>query len=194
MRIVLAALLLLLLPVAARAHPHVLIDAHVVLIFDKGRITALQMGWKFDPVYSSSIVQDFDKDKNGALSAKEIAAVEKEAFQDTVKQQYFTYASIDGQPVKWPKATDFKLLTVKDALVYAFRLSFPAPVDPRRQGLKISTYEESFYIDIDIPNEAAVKLTGDGAESCRATLSEDRDNPLLGGVAFPRKIEVTCAP
>ncbi|MBR9972274.1 DUF1007 family protein [Magnetospirillum sulfuroxidans] len=192
MRAALFALALLLVPVAARAHPHVLIDSHLVFLFEAGKIVGLQMGWKFDPVYSGSLVQDFDADKNGALSPTEIASIEKDAFQDTRQFQYFTFADIDGHKVQWPVASDFKVLVHKDALLYAFRLTLPHPVDPRQQKFKVSTYEESFYIDIDIPNAAAVKLIGEGSQGCRAEIGEDKSNPLLGGIAFPKKVDIRC--
>lgn len=192
MRAALFALALLLVPVAARAHPHVLIDSHLIFLFEAGKIIGLQMGWKFDPVYSGSLVQDFDADKNGALSPTEIATIEKDAFQDTRQFQYFTFADIDGQKVQWPIASDFKVLVHKDALLYAFRLTLPQPVDPRKQKLKVSTYEESFYIDIDIPNPAAVKLIGEGSQGCRAEIGQDKSNPLLGGIAFPKKVDIRC--
>lgn len=192
MRAALFAVLMVLAPLAARAHPHVLIDSHLIFLFEHGKVVALQMGWKFDPAYSSALVQDFDADKDGKLSPAEIATIEKEAFQDTRQYQYFTFAQLDGQPVDWPRAGEFKVLAHKDALLYAFRLGFPQPVDPRRQALKVSTYEETFYIDIDIPNDAAVKLVGDGAEGCKAIIGQDKSNPLLGGVAFPKKVEIHC--
>lgn len=187
-------LALLLAPGAAGAHPHVLIDSHAVLIFEAGKVVALQMGWKFDPVYSSTLVQDYDADKNGSLSAAEIAALEKEAFQDTAKSSYFTYAQVAGKAVVWPRAEGFKVMTIKDSLVYAFRLRLPQPVDPRKQGFRVSTYEESYYIDIDFPNDGAVQLTGDGSAGCRARISPDLENKLYGGLVVPKKVEITCDP
>jgi tRNA threonylcarbamoyladenosine biosynthesis protein TsaE len=188
------ALAFALAPSAALAHPHVLIDSHAVVQFDKGKVVALVMGWKFDPVYSSTLVHDYDADKNGSLSPAEIAAMEREAFQDTAKTSYFTYARVDGQPVTWPKATDFKVMTFKDSLVYSFRLELPAPVDPRKQALRFSTYEESYYIDIDFPNGGAVTLTGDGASGCAAKMSPDFENKLYGGIVVPKKVEILCEP
>lgn len=185
---------LLLTPATTQAHPHVMIDAHAVAQFEHGKIVALLIGWKFDPIYSSSLVHDFDKDKNGALSAKEIAALENEAFSDTQPISYLTYAKLDGTPVEWPKATDFKVMTFKDSMVYSFRLAFPKPVDPRTQALKFSTYEDSFYIDIDFPDAGAVKLIGAGSENCRATMSPDPDNSIFGGAVVPKKVEITCDP
>ncbi len=192
MRLGVWLLLALLLPLPAWAHPHVLIDSHIIFLFEKGKVTALQLGWKFDPAFSSSLVQDFDANKDGKLSSDEIAALEKEAFQDTRQYQYFTYASSDGAAISWPIATDFKLLVQKDSLLYAFRLSFPQAVDPRQQALKVSTYEETFYIDIDIPNDSAVRLVGEGSEGCKAVIGADKTNPLLNGIAFPKKVEIIC--
>lgn len=192
MRRVVFAALAMLAPVAAQAHPHVLIDSHAVIQFEAGKIVALQMGWKFDPVYSSSLVQDYDKDKNGKLSAKETAAMEKEAFQDTAQYSYFTYAKVDGAAVQWPRAENFQVMAVGDALVYAFRLRLPQPVDPRAQAFRLSTYEETYYIDIDFPNDAAVRLIGDGAAGCSAKISPDLENKLLGGAVIPKKVEISC--
>lgn len=190
----LAALAMMLAPLPALAHPHVLIDSHVVVIFEAGRITGLQMGWKFDPVYSSSLVQDYDKDKSGSLSAKEIADMEREAFQDTQPYSYFTYAKVDEKPVQWPRAEGFTVMVVQDSLLYGFRLRLPEPVDPRRQAFSLSTYEETYYIDIDFANETAVRLIGDGSDGCRAIMSPDSDNKLYGGIVVPNKVEITCAP
>ena len=194
MRRWLAALAMMLAPLPALAHPHVLIDSHVVVIFEAGRITGLQMGWKFDPVYSSSLVQDYDKDKSGSLSAKEIADMEREAFQDTQPYSYFTYAKVDEKPVQWPRAEGFTVMVVQDSLLYGFRLRLPEPVDPRRQAFSLSTYEETYYIDIDFANETAVRLIGDGSDGCRAIMSPDSDNKLYGGIVVPNKVEITCAP
>ncbi|MCR6630715.1 MAG: DUF1007 family protein [Magnetospirillum sp.] len=187
-------LALLLAPAAASAHPHVLIDSHAIIQFDKGKVVALLMGWKFDPVYSSSLVQDYDADKSGGLSPQEIASLEREAFQDTAQYSYFTYAQVDGKAVSWPKAADFKVLTYKDTLVYSFRLGLPQPVDPRKQAFRFSTYEETYYIDIDFPDDGAVKLIGDGSAGCHAKISPDLDNKLYGGVVVPKKVEITCDP
>ena len=191
-RVLACALALLAAPAAALAHPHVLIDSHVVVQFEGGKITALQMGWKFDPVYSGTLVQDYDADKNATLSAEEIGKMEAEAFQDTAQYSYFTYAKVDGTPLTWPKAGGFKPFALKDALVYSFRLALPTPVDPRRQAFSLSTYEETFYIDIDFANDDAVQLIGDGSAGCRAKILPDLENKLLGGAVVPKKVEITC--
>lgn len=185
-------LLLLLVPGPALAHPHVLVDVHALVEFKDGKIVSLFMGWKFDAVFSASLLQDFDKNKNNRLDPDEMKDLEREAFRDTKPQSHFTYARIDTEPVIWPDATDFKVIAVKDSLLYAFRLPLPRPVDPRKETLSFTTYEETFYIDMDFPTDNAVTINGDGAAGCKATIAPDHGNTIFGGAVTPKRATVTC--
>ncbi|TAN60621.1 MAG: DUF1007 family protein, partial [Magnetospirillum sp.] len=186
------ALLVLLAPLSARAHPHVMVDVHALVEFKDGKIVSLYMGWKFDPIFSSSLFKDFDRNKNGKLDPAEIKDIEREAFHDTREQDHFTYARTGDTPVKWPDATEFKVMGVKDSLLYAFRLHLPQPIDPRQVTFSFTTYEETFYIDMDFPNDKAVTLTGPGSEKCRAIIAPDTGNTIFGGVVTPKRATMTC--
>ncbi len=185
-------LAVLLASTAAWAHPHVLCDVHAVVEFKDGKIVSLFMGWKFDPIFSASLFKDFDKNKNGKLDPSEIKDIEREAFHDTREQDHFTYAKVGDKPVKWPDATDFKVMGVKDSLLYAFRLHLPEPVDPRKVPFSFTTYEETFYIDMDFPDDKAVALTGPGSEHCRVTIAPDTGNTIFGGVVTPKRATISC--
>ncbi|ARJ67304.1 ABC transporter [Magnetospirillum sp. ME-1] len=185
-------LLLLALPGPALAHPHVLVDVHALVEFKDGKIVSLFMGWKFDAVFSASLLKDFDKNKNNRLDPDEMKDLEREAFRDTKPQSHFTYARIGADPVVWPDATDFKVIAVKDSLMYAFRLPLPRPVDPRRESFSFTTYEETFYIDMDFPTDNAVTLNGEGSAGCKATIAPDHGNTIFGGAVTPKRATVTC--
>lgn len=185
--------LLLLLPEPALAHPHVLADVHAVVEFKDGKIVSLFMGWKFDPVFSASLVADFDKNKNNRLDPDEMKDLEREAFRDTKPQAHFTYARIGSEPIVWPDATDFRVVAVKDSLMYAFRLPLPRPVDPRREAFSFTTYEETFYIDMDFPTDNAVTLNGEGSAGCKAVIAPDHGNTIFGGAVTPKRATVTCS-
>lgn len=185
-------LALLLLPGPALAHPHVLVDVHALAEFKDGKIVSLFMGWKFDAVFSASLLKDFDKNGDKRLDADELKDLEREAFRDTKPQSHFTYARIGSEPVVWPDATDFKVIAVKDSLMYAFRLPLPRPVDPRREAFSFTTFEETFYIDMDFPSDNAVTLNGDGAAGCKAAIAPDHGNTIFGGAVTPKRATVTC--
>lgn len=195
MRRLLTVLALALLPAApgtAQAHPHVLVDVHALVEFKDGKIVSLFMGWKFDPVFSASLLKDFDKNHDNCLDAEEMKTLEREAFRDTKPQGHFTYARIGAEPVTWPDATDFKVIGVKDTLMYAFRLPLPRPIDPRQEAFSFTTYEETFYIDMDFPNDKAVTLNGEGSAGCRATIAPDHGNTIFGGAVTPKRATITC--
>lgn len=185
-------LLLLALPAPALAHPHVLVDVHALVEFKDGKIVGLFMGWKFDAVFSASLLKDFDKNKDNRLGPDEMKDLEREAFRDTKEQAHFTYARIGTAPVVWKDATDFKVVAVKDTLMYAFRLPLPRPVDPRQDAFSFTTYEETFYIDMDFPTDNAVTLTGEGSAGCKAAIAPDLGNTIFGGAVTPKRATITC--
>lgn len=193
MRTLLVLVLLgLLSPVATLAHPHVMVDVHALVEFKNGKAVSLFVGWTFDPVFSASLLKDFDANKDGRLDEAEIKVLEAEAFRDTREQSHFTYAKVGDKPVKWPAATEFKVMAVKDSLLYAFRLRFPEPVDPRKAGLSLTTYEETFYIDMDFPNDKAVTLTGEGSQGCKVVIAPDPASAIYGGAVIPKRASVIC--
>lgn len=191
-RALLLAALLALSPAAAMAHPHVLVDAHAVVEFKQGKIVALTMGWKFDAVYSGTVAEDFDANKNQRLDPPELAAMEKDAFLETAKQSYFTHVRVDGKEVSGLKHADFKVSVLDDGLFYSFRLDLPQPVDPRASAVSISTYEESYYVDIAFPSDRALAFRGEGGDGCRVVMGKDSLAQVMGGLVTPERVDVKC--
>lgn len=70
--------LLALAPVAAMAHPHIFVEARLeVVAAPDGTIQELRNIWRFDEVFSSSVVMDFDKNTDLKLEPNELAEVGK---------------------------------------------------------------------------------------------------------------------
>ena len=72
---------------SAGAHPHVWVDAKATLIFQKGKITAIRMHWTFDPLFTTLVMSEHDKDKNKTFSPAEVDDLEKNAFENFVIEQ-----------------------------------------------------------------------------------------------------------
>ncbi|MCS6621564.1 DUF1007 family protein [Roseibacterium beibuensis] len=71
-----ALVLSLLAPGMALAHPHVFIDAGLVLSRNTdGQVTAVEVTWRYDELYTLILLQDFglDPDFDGVLTESEIA-------------------------------------------------------------------------------------------------------------------------
>jgi len=76
-----------LAPVAAFAHPHVFIEARLEVVAGAdGNIQELRNVWRFDEVFSSSVLMDFDKNTNLKLDPDELTQV-----GDTVRDSLVDY-------------------------------------------------------------------------------------------------------
>lgn len=64
-----------LIPGASSAHPHIFIDAGLHLVIEQGRVTAIEVTWVYDELYSLLLMQDYglDEDFDLALTEAEVA-------------------------------------------------------------------------------------------------------------------------
>ncbi|WP_224814620.1 DUF1007 family protein [Hasllibacter sp. MH4015] len=67
---------LALWPAAPKAHPHIFIDAGLRLIVEEGRVTAVEVTWLYDELYTLILLEDYglDEDFDLTLTEDEVAA------------------------------------------------------------------------------------------------------------------------
>ncbi len=78
-RILIRALALALLPLPALSHPHIFVDTALrVVTDDAGQITAIEVSWTYDDLYSLLLLEDkqLDGDYDGKLTEAELAALD----------------------------------------------------------------------------------------------------------------------
>lgn len=86
---ILMAALLSLAPAAAFAHPHIFVEARLEVVAGKdGSVEELRNVWRFDEVFSSSVVMDFDKNTDLKLEPNELAEVGKNRGLSLQLRQY----------------------------------------------------------------------------------------------------------
>ena len=74
----LAAALGLLLATPALSHPHIFAEARLEIVgADDGTVKELRNVWRFDEVFSSSVLLDFDQNTNLKLDEAELAELEE---------------------------------------------------------------------------------------------------------------------
>ena len=73
------------------AHPHVFMDTRIEVAYDEAGVAGFWVIWRFDKVFTASILMDFDRDKDERLSLTEVAQVEAKAFSNLVNYSYFVY-------------------------------------------------------------------------------------------------------
>jgi hypothetical protein len=73
MKLAVLAAAVALAPVLATAHPHVIISQTVRAIEEGGAYTQVEVEWRFDPHASEDEIPAIDEDKDGRISAEELA-------------------------------------------------------------------------------------------------------------------------
>src|ERR1700754_3796458 len=95
---------LCLAPAAAFAHPHIFIEARLEVVAGPGgNVQELHNIWRFDGVFSSSVLMDFDKNTNLKLDPDELKEVGETVRTSLADFDYYTTLTDNGKPVKVAK-------------------------------------------------------------------------------------------
>ena len=195
-------------PVAAAAHPHVFVETGLALVVDdKGRVTGIEVSWRYDELYSLLVLEDLalDEDYDGKLTDEELAR-------------------LNGFDLNWVEgfAGDLYLLqgeetlalgppegrgTTFDAGQITSRHFRPVSGGAADAPWLIQAYDPTYYtaydlsLGVTVPEGCAVTVTP--ADLDRAyTLVEEalygqpadpEGNFPEVGEAFADKVELTCA-
>jgi ABC-type uncharacterized transport system substrate-binding protein len=155
------------LPVPALAHPHIFAEARLEIVAGAdGNIAQLQNVWRFDEVFSSSVILDYDKNSNFKLDPDELAALGETMRKSLADFHYFTTITLNGanMPIIKP---DVLHVTMKDnQLLVLFAVKPEKPV-PLKGRLTFGIYDPSLYTSIDFPTDNDLVLKGEAFSKCQ---------------------------
>ncbi|PDS79095.1 DUF1007 family protein [Rhizobium sp. L43] len=164
---ILMAALLSLTPAAAFAHPHIFVEARLEVVADKdGSVEELRNVWRFDEVFSSSVVMDFDKNTDLKLEPNELAEVGKTVKQSLAEYDYYMNLTINGKNITVQKP-DIIHVDYKDGQLLMFFAVKPAEKMPLKGRLTFGVYDPSLYTSIDFPTDNELSMVGDGFKACK---------------------------
>ncbi|MGN7294064.1 DUF1007 family protein [Rhizobium sp. SAFR-030] len=162
----LVAAALTLAPLPALAHPHIFVDARLeVLADDSGHVSELRNVWRFDEMFSSSVLLDFDKNTDLKLDEAELAELGEVMRNSLSEFHYFTTISVDGKPVEIGKP-DAIHVTYQDQQVLVFFAVKPAAPVPLKGKLTFGVYDPSLYTAVDFPSDGDLKPEGKAFAAC----------------------------
>ena len=83
---------------SAAAHPHVFAEARldVILSEDHQSVKALRHLWRFDDLFSSTVMMEFDKNSDLKLDDKELKDVADTVHASLAEFNYFQLVTVDG--------------------------------------------------------------------------------------------------
>ena len=173
-----AGALMLLVPAAAIAHPHVFADARLEIVAGAdGNIQELHNVWRFDEVFSSQVMLDFDKNTNLVLDQPELEEIGKTVRASLEEFSYYTTLTHDGKTVAVAKP-DIINVDWKDGQLLMFFAIKPATPMPLKGKLTFGVYDPTLYASIDFPSDQDLVLMGDFKSCKHAVVRPDADEVI----------------
>ncbi|GAB4354586.1 MAG: DUF1007 family protein [Gammaproteobacteria bacterium] len=154
---------------AASAHPHVIIEAYPDLVIDaEQRVTALNMRWVFDELYSTFAVQGLDTDGNGELDADELNPLARQIVDKLPQYDHFLRFTLTDKALAFVTITDYRITFQEGQLKLSFTLPLQQPAELSGGTLRFATFDPSFYIGILLGDEIEpLSISGTLPPACR---------------------------
>lgn len=154
------------MPTVALAHPHIFVDAKFEAVASAdGSLSEVRDTWRFDEVFSSSVLLDFDKNGNSTLEPAELAAVAKTVQNSLAQYNYYTSITIDGKTVPLAKPAVMKAAYKDGSLTLSFSQE-PAGKTPLKGLIVFGVYDPTLYTALDFAEDSDLKTTGTGFSRC----------------------------
>lgn len=163
----------------ASAHPHIFVDAKFEAVADAdGTLSEVRDIWRFDEVFSSSVLIDFDKNQNGTLDRSELEAVAKTVRTSLEKYNYYANITINGKAVPLSKPDVIHASYDNQALTLSF--SQKPAVPTRLKGLAVfGVYDPTLYTALDFASDEDIKTSGPGFASCKRKVIRPDSKEIL---------------
>ena len=208
---VLLAGLAALMPISALAHPHIFAEARLEVVAGAdGTVSELRNVWRFDEMFSSSVILDFDKNTNLKLDPEELADVGQVVLESLEEFSYYTSITEDGKDVKVGKPDKINV-DFKDGQLLMFFVLKPGETMPLKGKMTFGVYDPTMYAAMDFTTDDDLALVGDGFSACKrevvrpdpvVVLAQNQSNltdaffndPTGNDMSklFATRLEVTC--
>jgi ABC-type uncharacterized transport system substrate-binding protein len=161
-----AGLIIAAAPNGAEAHPHIFVDAHFEAVAGgDGSLVEVRDVWRFDEVFSSSVLLDYDKNRNNKLDPAEVAAVAETVLGSLSQYNYYTNVTINGKPLVLAKPDVLHGFYENGSLTLSFSQK-PAQRTPLKGLIVFGVFDPTLYTALDFANDAALKTSGEGFGRC----------------------------
>jgi len=141
-------LIFFILPCSAAAHPHLFVENSVKVRFDAAGMTGIAVEWTFDEMFSSTMIETYDSNKDGNFSSAETEALRRKAFSNLKGYHYFTFIMIADKPFNVQYIRDFEARIKDHKIIYAFFVPCHVKATVRERKVTIAIYDETYYTDI----------------------------------------------
>ncbi|NGN44251.1 DUF1007 family protein [Mesorhizobium sp. CGMCC 1.15528] len=144
---------LLVSTVPASVHPHVFAEARLDVVLNPDHtVKSLRHLWRFDDLFSSTVLMEFDKNSDLKLDDSELKEVANTIFTSLGEYGYFQIVTANGKDVKMKPPAHLMANYENDQLIVLFESE---PEKPLKLSGKIDfgVYDPTFYTAIDFTED-----------------------------------------
>jgi ABC-type uncharacterized transport system substrate-binding protein len=134
------------------------------------------------------VIADYDGGKKGSFTEAEAAALKKGAFDNLRNYHYFLALYIDGKPTPLPPVKDFRPSIMDGKLVYAFSLPLELKLPVAPIELRITIYDDSYYVAFDKMTPEQVALRSADAVEAAVSIEKTKVKAEWPGQFMPDQI------
>jgi ABC-type uncharacterized transport system substrate-binding protein len=173
-------------------------DTRIEVVCDEQGVAGFWITWKFDKVFTASILMDFDRDKDRKLSRDEIVDIENRAFSNLVNYNYFVYIHSSKGLFRPSSVEQFSAYLEDERVHYRFFVPYPLVIWDPEVTVSIAVYDETFFCDIGYAERGPVLFPASDVFSGTYSIREDRGihidyvaNDGSRSSTFPRQVVLT---
>jgi len=162
----------------ASAHPHVFAEARLdVMVTPEGDVRSLRHLWRFDDLFSSTVLVEFDANGDLKLDESELAEVSKTVFDSLAEFGYFQIVRANGASVAMKPPPKLMAQYQDDQLIILFE-SEPESALRLAGKVDFGVYDPTFYTAIDFIEDDYMAVDSMPAGCERAVIRPDADEAL----------------
>ena len=162
----------------ARAHPHVFAEANLEVVTDAaGTVTALRHVWRFDDLFSSTVLLEFDSNADLMLDDAELEQVGSVIHESLAEFGYFQFVTVNGRDVEMQAPDRVMALFNDNQLTVLFESQ---PKEPLALAGKIDfgVYDPTFYTAIDFYEDESLTVSDLPSDCTRQVVRPDPDEAI----------------
>jgi ABC-type uncharacterized transport system substrate-binding protein len=194
----------------AFVHPHVFAEARLdVVVNPDATVKSLRHLWRFDDLFSSTVLVEFDKNADLKLDDAELQDVAQTVYASLADFNYFQMVTVDGKDVAMQPPPQLMVNYEDEQLIIMFESEPKAPLTLRGK-VDFGVYDPTFYTAIDYVEDENMAVKDMPAGCTRAVIRPDPDEAIAQNQAslteefftdptgtdlskiFATKLELTC--
>lgn len=169
---------LLISTLPARVHPHVFAEARLDVVVNPDQtVKSLRHLWRFDDLFSSTVLMEFDKNSDLKLDDAELKEVADTVHASLAEYGYFQMVTVDGKDVAMTPPARLMANFEQDQLIILFESE---PKEPMKLSGKVDfgVYDPTFYTAIDFVEDGNMAVSGMPSTCTSAVIRPDPDEAL----------------